>query len=260
MIEGLRRTIVRFAVLGVAAYLVFLVATLPAAWLGYALESASAGAVALGEPGGTVWKGKGALAVRLRGSYRGIADIEWRCNPLSLFSGRLAVALTGDGPGVSLKGMLSLGFRSVRLEKIDANVPVGLMEPALPAGAAIMDLYKPEGRVRLVSDSLEIAPASVRGSMTMEWLEAGMSGIARIGDYRLQVNGSGERADLRLQTLRGDLRVNGSGEWKAAQPREVQMSGEAQISPGRKDLEPLLDLVAGRGAGDSRRFGWAMTL
>jgi general secretion pathway protein N len=252
MIEGLRRTVVRFAVLGVAAYLVFLVVTLPAAWLGYALESASSGAVALGGPSGTVWKGKGALAVRSGGSYRGVADIEWRCNPLSIFRGRLSVTLSGD----ALKGNLSLGFSTMQLDKVDATLQVALLAPVDPRIAFV----KPEGRMRIVADSLEIAPASVRGTASVEWAEAGMSGIPRIGDYRLQINGSGDRADLRLQTLRGDLRVNGSGEWKAAQPREVQMSGEAQIPPGRKDLEFLLTLVAGPGTGDSRRFGWAMTL
>ena len=144
----------------------------------------------------------------------------------------------------------------MQLEKVDATLPVPLLAPVDPRVAFV----KPEGRVRIVADSLEIAPASVRGTASVEWAEAGISGIARIGDYRLQINGSGDRADVRLQTLRGDLRVNGNGEWKAAQPREVQMSGEAQIPPGRKDLEPLLDLVAGPGAGDSRRFGWAMTL
>ncbi|HTQ72837.1 MAG TPA: type II secretion system protein N [Burkholderiales bacterium] len=256
MTEELRRTLVRFAVLGVAAYLVFLAATLPAAWLGYALERASGGAVAIGDAKGTLWRGRGALAVRSGGSYRGIADIEWRCNPVLLFSGRLSMALTGDAPGASLRGTLSLGFGSVRLEKVDASMPAALVEPAVPVAA----LVKPEGSVRVVTDSLEIAPAGVRGSASVEWVGAGMSGIARIGDYRLQINGRGDRADLRLATLRGDLRVNGTGEWKAAQPREVQMSGEAQISPGRKDLEPLLTLVAGPGTGDSRRFGWVMTL
>jgi hypothetical protein len=65
---------------------------------------------------------------------------------------------------------------------------------------------------------------------------------------------------VRLSTLRGDLRVNGNGEWRAAQPRVVQMRGVAEISPGRTDLEPLLQLVAGQGSGTSRPFGWEMTL
>ncbi|HET7766632.1 MAG TPA: type II secretion system protein N [Burkholderiales bacterium] len=256
MIEALRRTGVRFAILGVAAYLVFLVANLPAAWFGVALERASGGAVALGDARGTVWKGRGSLAVRSAGSFRAVADVEWRCNPLSVFTGRLAVTLSGAAPGVTLKANLGLGLRSVRLEKVDASVPAALVEPAFPAAA----LVKPDGRVRVSADSFEIGPASVRGAATVEWVDAGMSGIARIGDYRLQITGSGDSAALRLATLRGDLRLNGNGEWRAARPRQVQMRGVAEMTPERKELEPLLVLLAGPGAGNSRPFGWEMTI
>jgi general secretion pathway protein N len=254
MIEALRRTWIRFAVAGVAAYLLFLIVNLPASWLSYALERASGGAVALGNPSGTVWKGRGALAARSGQGYRALADIEWRCNPLSIFTGGLAVTLSGDAPGASLRGNLRLGFRSVRLDKVDASVPVALIEPAVPGSAFV----KPEGRVRVVADSLEIGPASVRGAATVEWTEAGMSGLARVGDYRLQITGSGDRAGLKLSTQRGDLRMTGDGEWSAAQPRQIQMRGEAEAT--RKDLEPLLALLAGPGEGSRRQFGWMMTI
>jgi hypothetical protein len=133
---------------------------------------------------------------------------------------------------------------------------VALIEPAIPAAAFV----KPEGRVRVVADSLEIGPASVSGTATVEWADAGLSGISRIGDYRLQITGSGDRAAVRLSTLRGDLRVNGNGEWRAAQPRVVQMRGVAEITPGRTDLEPLLQLMTGQGAGTSRPFDWTMAI
>jgi len=251
MIEALRRTGVRFAILGAGAYLVFLVANLPASWFGYALERSSGGAVALGDPRGTVWKGQGTLAVRSRDAYRSVVDIEWRCNPLSVFTGRLNVALSG----ANLRASLSLGPRSVRLQNVDITAPVALIAQAIPTTA----FAKPEGRLRIVADSFEIDAASVRGAATVDWAEAGLGGIARIGDYRLQITGSGERAAVRLSTLRGDLRVNGNGEWRAAQPQFV-MRGVAEISPGRADLEPLLQLVAGQGAGTSRPFEWVMAL
>jgi general secretion pathway protein N len=256
VIEALRRTGVRFAILGAVAYLVFLVVNLPAAWFGYALERSSGGAVVLGDPRGTVWKGQGVLAVRSRDAYRSIADIEWRCNLLAVFTGRLSMALSGTAPGANLRANLSLGLRSVRLQNVDASVPVALIEPAVPIAA----IAKPEGRLRVVADSLEIGSASVNGAATVDWAEAGLSGVARVGDYRLQITGSGESAAVRLSTLRGDLRVNGNGEWRAAQSRVLQMRGVAEISPGRKDLEPLLLLLAGEGSGTSRPFDWTMAL
>jgi general secretion pathway protein N len=256
MIAALRRTWVRFALAGLAAYLVFLLATLPAAWLGYALERASGGALALGDARGTVWKGRGALAVRSSSGFRGVADIEWRCNPLSIFSGRLSVALSGTTPGADLKANVGVGLKSVRLQNVEARIPVTLLEQAVP----IVSIWKPQGRVRLSADSFEIGPASVRGAATAEWSEAGLSGVARIGDYRLQVTGTGDRAAVKLATLRGDLRINGDGGWSAAQPRVVQLSGVAEASPERKDLEPLLTLLVGGGSGLSRQFGWMMTI
>jgi hypothetical protein len=256
MIQALRSTGVRLAIVGVAAYLIFLAVNLPAAWLGYALERASAGAVALGETRGTVWKGQGVLALRSGGGFRSVADIEWRCNPLSLFAGRLSLALSGAAPGATLRASVSLGVGSVRFQGVEASSPAAMLESASTAVAFV----KPEGRVRVQAESFEVGRTSVLGAATVEWSDAGLSGVTRIGDYRLQINGSGDRAALKLATLRGDLRMNGEGEWRAAQPRVVQMRGVAETPPGRKDLEPLLDLLAGQGPGPSRSFGWTIAI
>jgi len=256
MIEALRRTGVRFAILGVAAYLVFLVVNLPAVWFGYALERSSGGALALGDARGTVWKGRGALAIRSGGSFRGIADVEWRCNPLSIFAGRLSVALSGSAPAASLRGNVSLGFGGVRMQNVEASLPAASLEQAVP----ILAIWKPQGSVRVSADSFEMGSAEVRGAATVGWSEAGLMGVARVGDYRLQITGSGDRAAIKLSTLRGELRVSGDGEWRASQPRVVQMRGEVNAPPGRKDLEELVPLLAGAGSGSSRQFGWTLTL
>src|SRR5262249_50046877 len=151
--------------------------------------------------------------------YQRIADIEWRCNPLSIFTDRLGINFTGSAPGATLRANVGLGPRSVKLQNLEVSGPVSVIEPAIPVAA----FAKPEGRVRLTADSLEVGPKSVLGAATAEWSEAGMSGVTRIGDYRLQVTGNGDRAAIRLSTARGDLRLNGNGEWSAAKPHEVQI-------------------------------------
>jgi len=256
MIGAFRRRGVRLAILGIGAYLVFLLANLPAAWLGFALERASRGALALGEPAGTVWKGSGLLALRSGGAFRGIADLEWRCNPLSVLTGRLSVALSGVAPETRLRASVSLGAGSVRLQNVEADAPAALLETGVPAAA----LAKPEGRLRVRADSVEIGGAGVVGAATVEWLEAGVLQTRRLGDYRLQITGSGERAELRLATLRGDLRLTGGGEWRAAQPRIVQLRGIAEAAAERKDLEPLLQAMGIGGAGVSRPFAWTVPI
>jgi general secretion pathway protein N len=256
MIGFFRRGGVRLAILGIVAYLVFLLANLPAAWLGFAIERSSRGALALGEPSGTVWKGSGLLALRSGGGFRGVADITWSCNPLSVFTGRLSVALSGVAPETRLRANVSLGAGSVRFQNVEANAPAAVLEPAVPAVA----FAKPDGRLRVLADSIEISDARVVGAVTVEWLEAGVLQTQRLGDYRLQITGSGERAAVKLATLRGDLRLSGEGEWRAAQPRVVQLRGVAQAAAERKDLEPLLQLMGIAGSGPSRPFAWTVPI
>jgi len=256
MIGALRRGGVRLAILGIGAYLVFLLVNLPAAWLGFALERASRGALALGEPAGTVWKGRGLLALRSGGGFRGIADLEWTCNPLSVLTGRLNVALSGVAPDTRLRANVSLGAKSVRIQNLEANAPAAALEPAVPAVA----FAKPDGRLRVLADSVEIGGGSIVGAATVEWLEAGVLQVQRLGDYRLQITGSGERAAVKLATLRGDLRLSGEGEWRAAQPRSMQLRGIAQAAAERKDLEPLLQALGIAGPGPSRPFVWVVPL
>ena len=256
MTGALRRPGVRLAVLGIAAYLVFLLANAPAAWLGFALERSSRGALALGDPAGTLWKGSGVLALRSGGAFRGVADLQWSCNPLSVLTGRLGVALSGVAPETQLRASVSLGAGSVRLQNVEVNAPASLVEPAIPAAA----FAKPDGRLRVLADSLEIGRAGISGAATVEWLEAGMTGLQRLGDYRLQITGNGERAEMKLATLRGDLRLTGTGEWRAAQPRVVQLRGTAEASAERKDLEPLLQMLGIRGSGIPQPFAWTVPI
>jgi len=251
-----RRPGVQLAVLGIVAYLVFLLANLPAAWLGFALERSSRGAFALGDPAGTLWKGSGLLALRSGGAFRGIADLQWSCNPLSLFAGRLSVALSGAAPDTGLRASVSLGAGSVRFRNVEINAPAALLEPVVPAAA----FAKPDGRLRVLADSFEIGEASLVGAATVEWVEAGVSGLQRLGDYRLQITGNGERAGLKLATLRGDLRLTGEGEWRAAQPRIVQLRGIGEAAAERKDLEPLLQALGIKGSGTPQPFTWTVPI
>ena len=253
-----RRAGVRFGILGIGAYLVFLVVNLPASWAGLVLERASRGALVLGETQGTAWTGRGVLGLRSAGTYRRLADLQWSCNPLGALGGRLSIALSGTGRDVQLRAGISLGRAGASFQNVDATAPAAIAEQIFAAAA----FAKPEGRLRLQSDSLEIGDGRVRGAATVEWLEAGLGGFqaARLGDYRLQLTASGERADLRLATPRGDLRLNGQGEWRAAQPRLLQLRGTAEVAAERKDLDQLMRAVGLGSAGIPQPFAWSVPL
>lgn len=258
MRRWLRRPGVRLALLGTGAYLVFLVANVPAAWVGVALERASRGNVALGEARGTVWKGSGALALRSGGAWRGVADIEWSCNPLALFVGRVDLRISGSGRDTQLRALASFGTTGASFRNVELSAPAAVIEPVLAAAA----FARPEGRLRLLADSVDIGAASLHGAATVEWTGAGLGGMQaqRLGDYRLQITGSGDRAALTLATLRGDLQLNGQGEWRAAQPRLVQLRGVVEAAAERKDLELLMQALGARGTGTSQPFTWSVPI
>ncbi|HEY6240266.1 MAG TPA: type II secretion system protein N [Burkholderiales bacterium] len=258
MIAALRRPGVRLAILGVGAYLVFLAVNLPAAWLGSALERASGGTLALGDASGTVWNGRGALALRSGGAYRRIAELEWRCNPLWILTGRLNVALSGRAPEAQLRANASFGFGNVRVRDVEVSAPASFLETTVVAVA----FAKPDGQLHIAADSVEAGKDGVRGAASVEWTDAGLSGFSarRLGDYRLQITGNGDRAELKLATLRGDLRLDAQGEWRASQPRILQLRGTAEAAPERKDLESLMQALGIRGSGSSRPFSWTLPI
>jgi hypothetical protein len=57
--------------------------------------------------------------------------------------------------------------------------------------------------LRVVADSFEIGGAGVVGAASFEWLEAGVLQVRGLGDYRLQITGTGERANRAAARLGG---------------------------------------------------------
>jgi hypothetical protein len=170
----------------------------------------------------------------------------------------LNVALSGSERETQLRASIGLGAAAVHLQNVEANVPAAILESAIPAAA----FAKPDGSLRVKAESVEFSNTWVRGAASAEWIDAGLSGLQapRLGDYRLQITASGDRADLKLATLRGDLRLSGEGEWRLARPRVVQLRGTAEAAAERKDLEPLLRLMGARGIGASQAFAWTLPI
>ena len=230
-----------FGFLGLAFYLVFLIATAPAAWVSWATVRASRGIVSIDRPAGTVWRGRGDLVIHIVSSPpQSLGTAHWAINPLWLVAGQLRAHAAVHGPGTEVRADLGLGYRRVVLSDVAASFPaqiVGVLySPAALAG--------PAGQVHVSAKRFTLGSRTVSGSAMVQWRQAAssLSSVRPLGDYRLYLDGHGGSAALRLQTVSGSLTLNGSGSWDPGSGR-VQFSGMAKPTDHASELEPLLRLV-----------------
>lgn len=233
--------------LGVAAYALFLLINLPAAWLSWAAARASGGTVAIAAPSGTVWRGSGQLHI---GAAPPLGNVEWRINPFWLVTGRLHAELRAGGPGTEAHAALDVGRDSVVIEQMKAAFPVQLASLVYAPAA----FFGPTGRLQMSAERLELNRSGLNGDAHVLWQGAGgqFAGATNLGDYRVELQGRGETANIRLTTLRGDLELTGNGQWRVTGDGELRFNGSARPTADHARLEPLLNAV-GRDLGSGRR-------
>lgn len=236
-------------------YLVFLLATLPAAWLADGLARASRKTVQLQDPDGSVWHGSGRL-VMTKGA-RELGQMRWSVNPLWLFAGRLHLNVQLSGGQTQGKGTVRVGYRRLALTDFEAAFPAELA-PVLYAPAALID---PKGQIRVRTASLEASDTGLRGSAELTWLGAGgrVGGASPLGDYRLDVNGQGENAQVTLATLNGRLQLNGQGQWQTT-TGALRFQGSAAAAQPDPQLELLLNMLGPDQGGGRRALNATLTL
>jgi hypothetical protein len=235
---------------GVGLYAAFLAATLPAAWMGELLARAGSGALSLEAPQGSFWNGSGVLTVRAPGGTALAAPLTWHIQPLWLFTGRLRARVEASGE-LKLNSEVTLAYRRARLSALEAELPAG----AAGAFYAPALLVAPTGQLHVTAQEFELGAAGARGELHLTWSAAGsrLGGLGELGDYRLVVSGQGPTADLRLETLRGEVQLAGRGQWQAS---DGQLRLDGTIAPGAREpsLAPLLALLRAQRNGDQHAF------
>ncbi|MFQ6021157.1 MAG: type II secretion system protein N [Acidiferrobacterales bacterium] len=240
-----------YLVFGVVAYLVFLVATVPASWLAWGLRQLTDGIVAIDQGQGSLWHGTGRLIVyHPRATARDLGKTEWRINPLWLPAARLQLYLQAIGSESKITGKIGVTPSKIIIQ--DSRVSASAQfasELYAPA-----KLLSPKGQLRLDAKQLTLERSGVQGNAQLFWNNAGsgLSSVQPLGDYRVDVTGKGESAVLKLTTLRGALEVNGQGRWQILKGGELQLNGFARAKTRTQELEPLLKLL-GRSRGGGRR-------
>ncbi len=240
----------RYLALGVLAYAVFLLATVPASWLAWSVHRLSDGKVLLDQGKGTVWAGSGRLYVTdAKGSAHELGRAQWSVSAARLLLARVhtQVRWSGEQSDVFANITLSPWRLSLKETRLAASAQLAkLLYP--PAG-----LFAPQGQLRLRTDALTFNGAGLRGNAEVYWDRAGsgLSSVRPLGDYRVDITGQGKEAMLKLTTTKGPLELSGQGRWQILGNGQLQLTGTARATEKAGELQALLRLM-GRDLGGGR--------
>lgn len=239
----------RLAVLGVVAYGVFLLATLPAALVAPRIGEATRGQVTLAGATGTVWNGAARATIATRGAIVAIDELRWRFLPARLAAGRLAARIEAGMGAARAQGEVSRGPLAWRVEGLRASGDASAFVPFVPLAAA----WQPAGAIVVDAPDLAWDGERLAGAATAEWRDASLSlSAARpLGTWRVEATGEGQAIRVSLSTTKGPLRLSGNG--TLATTGRLAFLGEARAETGREaELEALLALLGPRRADGAR--------
>ena len=225
----------------------------PASWLAQGVAQASGQRVQWPNASGTVWQGQ---ADWLLSAGPGSADrsqipqgVRWSLRPR--WHSGLALGLQLWLPCCAsepLQGGVALGTSGLRWwldphsSRWQTQWLSGLGTPWNTLqldGALQLQLGAWQGHVARQR-------ASASGELDAQVLDMAtrLSTLRPIGSYALQLRSTPERSSLELSTLRGDLLLQGQGQWVGGR---LRFSGEASASPEREAaLANLLNIIGRR--------------
>jgi len=194
------------AVASVTVLIAAVVALAPAGLVNPAIERASLGNVRLAETEGTLWNGRGVLAV----ASAAHVPVAWRLDFWPLMRGRADVAFVAPTPaGSAPRAQIVAQSGAVAVRALDATLPAELV--AVLATRAGLKLT---GAVRVTTPALEWSPTSFNGGARFEWTDAQFAiandaGI-RLGNVRANLAATGDRLTGPVTNEGGDFDLRGT--------------------------------------------------
>jgi general secretion pathway protein N len=237
------------AALGIAAYLVFVVATTPASFVAARVSAALPGRVTFTDTHGTLWAGSARAQVIAYGGPVFLDRLHWRLRPSRLAAGRLAFDVQAAAHGLDAQLQVARGFSGWELRDVSARAEAAIITAIAPWIAT----WRPEGTLVIASPAMSWDEREARGQLSLEWRNAvlSLSEVRPLGSFRLEARAEGGPARLAVSTLDGALKVSGAGTFTP--PSRLAFSGEARAEGDQaKALEPLLDLIGPRRADGAR--------
>jgi hypothetical protein len=199
----MRRALVILAALIVVVTAV--VALAPAAIVSVAIERIPGDAVALAETQGTVWRGRGTLAVRrtLR------VPLAWRLEALPLARGEARITITPPAGAAAPRAEISARRDVVALRGLEVSVPAETIAAlVLRAGVRL------EGELEVTAPSLEWTRTAFAGGAVVRWRDARFA-IANepamaLGNVSADLAAAGDRLAGPVTNEGGDFDVRGT--------------------------------------------------
>lgn len=246
------------AALGVATFLAFVIATLPASLFADRLQKAGLTATALT---GSVWNG---TATGLAWKGAALGTMEWQLRPLRLLTGRLGAHVSLTRPDGKLESDVDATLSGrVHLSKAEVAMPVEAFA-SLPLG-----LPKGwRGRLNAKLDEVVVEnrwPTSVRGTIDMDTLTAPPPRNISIGSFHVVLPHPGQAPSAgeitaQVKDKEGPLGVDGRLTLKAAD-RSFLLDGFVTARPGLPtQLERSMQLLGPTDAAGRRQISIAGTL
>jgi len=235
------------------AFAAFALTTAPAWIAASLLDQLSGGKINLEQPSGSVWNGSAAAIVfpHPGGTAQRFENFSWQVEPARLLGGEAAVHVKLDDLLLSAQAQISASLSQTTVSRLQATAQAPLIATFVP----VLDFWKPRGTVRISGDQITLKPLGIGSPVTIEWERAtlSLSSVAPLGDYRLKAQPERESINLDLQTIRGALRISGTGHYSPVKGGEFQY--RAQAAQGYlEQLAPLLDILGKKEADGSATF------
>jgi general secretion pathway protein N len=225
---------VSLALLFGSVLFISLLALAPSSLMGYGLERATSGQLMLARTQGSLWQGSGILLLKNSSGIRSLGAYRWQLQPW-----KAAMQLqAGAYEPMSLQLRPTLARLDVDHLRLD--LPADLLEVAAPQ----LHPYRLQGTLQAHAEHLELDARGMLGQITVDWLHAasGLSPIAPLGDYRIILQGDGQKLDASLGTQAGKLQLQARGNLDPV--KGVQINGTAQAASGAEDeLNELLHYI-----------------
>ena len=208
---------------GIAAFLVCLVAMIPAGQLARRLPPGAS----LTGVGGTVWSGQ-ARSLAIEG--KSVGALSWTCSPWRLLALRWSCDVTLAPAGGEVSGRLAGDFRTELVARdLGGQLPIALFEGFAGPRGWSGNLELDVAEVQFV----DRRPSSARGTLVLRQLRAPGPQGQLLGDFELVIGEGavgGEALSGRLRDLGGPLHVRGAIQLKA--DGSYLLRGDASPGPG----------------------------